>query len=260
MSIITLLTDFGPSRYVASMKGVILSINPQADVVDIEHRISPQNVLEGSFVLASVVRYFPDAIHVAVVDPGVGTRRRPLVVQCDRGLLVGPDNGLLMPATRVLGRRKAFEITASEYCLPEVSDTFHGRDVFAPIAAHLSLGVPPKSMGEPVEDLVDLDFGPYEVSSEGIRGKIILRDRFGNLITNLPEEALPPWVAHGRTLRLALEAVHELPFLRTYGSGQTGQPLLTISSDGFLEIAVNQGDASEVLGARPGDAFTLREE
>ncbi len=258
MSLVTLLTDYGLGKYVASMKGVILSINPGVTIVDIEHQIPPQNVLEGSFVLASAVRYFPDSVHVAVVDPGVGTDRRPLVVECDRGILVGPDNGILMPAARALGFKGAFQVEKAEYRLQTISHTFHGRDIFAPVAAHLSLGVVPASVGGPVDDPVDLDFGPYEVSSKEVRGRILLKDRFGNLITNVPGEALPAWATHGESLKLRIEAEYELPFLRAYGFGAPGEPLLTVSSEGYLEIAVNQGDASKVLGSRPGDAFVLR--
>lgn len=258
MTLITLMTDFGPGRYVASMKAVILSINKQATVVDIEHEISPQSVLEGAFVLASAVKYFPFAIHVAVVDPGVGTERRALVAECRKGILVGPDNGLLMPAVQVLGLQGTFEITRKEYCLPQVSTTFHGRDVFAPVAAHLSLGLTPTSVGDPVEDPVELDFGEYTVLSSRLEGRILFRDRFGNLVTNIPQEALPPWISPGTTLELKLRRSHELPFVRTYWEGRPDHLLATISSDGYLEIAVNQGDASEFLGARPGEVFVLR--
>ncbi|MEE9237821.1 MAG: S-adenosyl-l-methionine hydroxide adenosyltransferase family protein [Thermoplasmata archaeon] len=258
MSLITLLTDFGPGKYVAAMKGVILSIDPQAKIVDIEHRMSPQGVLEGAFVLASAVKYFPFAIHVAVVDPGVGTRRRSLVMECRKGTLVGPDNGLLLPAARVLGLRRAFSIDGREYCLPEVSDTFHGRDVFAPVAAHLGLGISPSSVGSRVKNPVDLDFGVYEVSKEEVRARILFRDRFGNLVTNLPEQALPSWISFGKIVELEIEESYKLPFLTTYASRDSGEPLLTISSDGFLEIAVNRGDASDILDAEPGDDFILK--
>lgn len=259
MSLITLLTDFGQGKYVATMKAVVLSINPQAAIVDIDHDIAPQNVLEGAFVLASAVKYFPTCIHVAVVDPGVGGGRRPLVVECEKGTLVGPDNGLLVPAAKILGLRGSFEITERDYCLPELSDTFHGRDIFAPVAAHLSLGVPPNSVGKRVDDLVQLDFGEYEVTSSEVRGELLFKDRFGNLSTNVPEDALPSWLIFGKKVELRLQHVLRLPFLRTYTSGEPGQPLLIISSDGYLEIAVNRGDASKLTGASPGDAFVLRE-
>jgi S-adenosylmethionine hydrolase len=258
MSLITLLTDFGPGKYVAAMKGVILSINPRARIVDVDHELPPQDVLQGAFVLSSVVEYFPEAIHVAVVDPGVGSERRALVIECESGVLVGPDNGLLLPAARRLGLRQAFEITERRYCLPRISDTFHGRDVFAPVAAHLSLGTSPASMGNPVKDPVQLDFGRYQVSSSSVRGRILFKDRFGNLTVNVPEEALPPWIVRAASLEVKLRRTHRMPFLKSYASQEPGKPLLTISSEGFLEIAVNQGDASLLLGAYPGDNVTIR--
>ncbi len=258
MSLITLLSDFGPGKYVAAMKGVILSINPEARIVDIDHDVSPQNVLEGSFALASAVNYFPEALHVAVVDPGVGSSRRPLVVECERGLLVGPDNGLLFPAAQVLGFEGAFEVKEEKYCLPKASSTFHGRDVFAPVAAHLSLGVAPESVGPPVRDMMELHFGTYHVSELEVKGEVVFEDRFGNLITNVPAEALPTWLAPGRTAEVELADTRELPFHQNYASGEEGEPLLTISSDGFLEIAVNRGRASNLLQARQGSTFTAR--
>jgi S-adenosylmethionine hydrolase len=258
MSVITILTDFGPGKYVAAMKGVILSINPLATVVDIDHSIPPQDVTQGAFVLSSVVEHFPGAVHVAVVDPGVGSERRPLIIECEKGVLVGPDNGLLMPAARKLGFRRAFEITEKRYCLPEISDTFHGRDIFAPVAAHLSRGETPDAMGKPAEALVLLDFGKYEVSTAEIRGTILFRDRFGNLTTNVPAEALPSWLSFGSVFEVHLRKTQRMPFLRNYASQDQGKALLTISSDGYLEIAVNQGDASYVFGAGPGDLFVVR--
>lgn len=257
MALVTLLTDFGAGKYVASMKGVILSIHPKATVVDIDHEIAPQNVREGAFVLAAAVPHFPPAVHVAVVDPGVGTKRRPLVVECERGLLVGPDNGLLLPAARRLGFRQAYEATRSEYWLPEVSDTFHGRDVFAPLGAHLSRGRKPREVGASIDDPVDLDFGSYRVTEGEVHAEVLYQDRFGNLTTNVPREALPGWIRPGATLVLRLRKEYRVPFHRSYGHRERGRPLLTLSSDGFLEIAVNRGNAAEMLGARPGDPVTL---
>ncbi len=258
MSLITLLTDFGHGKYVASMKGVILSINPEAKIVDIDHEVSHQNVTEGSFVLASAVNYFPPAIHVAVVDPGVGSSRRPLVVECERGVLVGPDNGLLFPASQVLNRRRAFEITEEEYCLPRVSSTFHGRDIFAPVAGHLSLGVSADSVGAQVTDIVELSFGEFQVSDEEVRGEVLYVDRFGNLVTNVPAESFPSWISVGRVVEMDLGGHHELQVQRSYSAVKSGQPFVTTSSDGFLEIAVNRGSAAKLFQSEQGDLLLFR--
>lgn len=258
MALVTLLTDFGLGRYVAAMKGVILSINSEATIVDLAHDISPQGVVEGAFVLASAVRYFPEAVHVAVVDPGVGTKRRALVIACERGTLVGPDNGLLMPAAERLGVQAAYEVTEEAYRLSEVSATFHGRDIFAPVAAHLSLGVAPDAVGPLAEGLVAADFGRYEVTDARLTGRILFADRFGNLISNVPEEALPPWLSWGDRVRLEMAGEHEAVFARTYAAVDPATPAVSVSSDGYLEIAVNRGSAAASLGAGPGATFTLR--
>ncbi len=189
----------------------------------------------------------------------MGSSRRPLIMECERGTLIGPDNGLLFPAAQVLGFRRAVHVTEEEYCLPKVSNTFHGRDVFAPVAAHLSLGVSPDSMGGEVEDFVELHFGSYGVSEQEVSGEILYRDRFGNLISNVPSVALPAWIAAGRVVEVELGELREIPFHQNYAAGEPGKPLLTVSSDGFLEIAINRGNASETLKANQGDAFTIRE-
>ncbi len=258
MPLITLLSDFGPGKYVAAMKGVILSINTEATLVDLDHGIPPQNVREGAFVLGAVVPYYPSAIHLAVVDPGVGGPRRHLVIEGEKGILVGPDNGLLLPAAATFGDFTAYELSTEEYRLPEVSHTFHGRDIFAPAAAHLSLGVEPSEMGKAVRSLVELDFGEYEITEDAVRGEILFEDRFGNLITNVPKEALPAWISPGGSYTLEASGTHEVPFVKNYAAHEPGKALLTISSDGYLEIAVNWGHARETVGVEPGETFALR--
>ncbi|MCJ2530888.1 MAG: S-adenosyl-l-methionine hydroxide adenosyltransferase family protein [Candidatus Thermoplasmatota archaeon] len=258
MPLITLLSDFGPGKYVATMKGVILSINPEATLVDLDHDIPAQNVREGAFVLGAVVPYYPSAIHLAVVDPEVGGPRRPLVIEGEKGILVGPDNGLLLPAAATFGDFTAYELSNVEYRLPEVSHTFHGRDIFAPAAAHLSLGVEPSEMGKAVRSLVELDFGEYMVTEDVIRGEILFEDRFGNLITNVPQEALPSWTSLGGSYSLEASTIHEVPFVKSYTAHDPGKALLTLSSDGYLEIAVNWGNARETVGLGPGERFVVR--
>ncbi len=258
MGIITLTTDFGLGKYLAAMKGIILGINPQATIVDIHHGIGPQNVREGAFVLFDAVRYFPPAIHVAVVDPGVGTDRRDLVVECEGGILVGPDNGLLMPAAKALGSGTVREIRNPRYIRSGVHPTFHGRDVMAPVAAYLSLGVKASELGPTIEDHVDLDFGRAEATPWELRGKVIYVDRFGNLITNIPSETLEGWAKYGEQLVIQVGSQGVVAtFQPSYGFEAKGNLLVTISSAGFVEVAVNQGSGAQLLGARGGSDVTV---
>lgn len=253
MAIITLTTDFGLGKYAATMKGIILGINPEANIVDIHHEVRPQNIREGAFILFDALRYFPPAVHVAVVDPGVGTERKDIVVECDRGLLVGPDNGLLMPAARNLGLQRVYEIRNPKYLRPGIHPTFHGRDVLAPAAAHLSLGVKPADLGPEVSNYVDLDFGKAEVSAWELRGRVIYVDRFGNLITNILREAIEGWAKYGEQLVIQVGGRGVMgPFHPSYAFGEKGRLLVTISSADLVEVAVNLGSAAQLLGAREG--------
>jgi S-adenosylmethionine hydrolase len=257
--IITLTSDFGPGRYVAAMKGVILSINPQAVVVDLDHGVKPQDVREGAFVLYTTLPSFPQAIHVAVVDPGVGTSRRPLVVETDRGALVGPDNGLLIPAAKLLGLRRVSEISNRKYMRPAISKTFHGRDIFAPVAAHLSLGVPVPEIGQEVADYHELDFGVPQTGPQGLSGSVIHVDRFGNLITNIPGESLERWDSYGGSLEVDVGGRNVRATLaRTYGEVPRGSFLVIVGSSDLVEVSVNGGSAAESLGARAGFSLALR--
>ncbi|NYT02413.1 MAG: SAM-dependent chlorinase/fluorinase [Methanosarcinales archaeon] len=242
---ITLLTDFG-SFYPAQMKGVILQRTREVIFVDIAHDIPPQQVRMGAFaLLASAPQFPPGTIHLAVVDPGVGTERRGLVVESGGHLFVGPDNGLLMPAARALGTPRAFSIPTPDCA----SSTFHGRDVFAPAAADLIFGREPESMGPAVEP-VDLDFGVARRTERGLEAKVIFVDRFGNAVTNLREAPPFPVRLQGRSLVRA----------RTYADAGPIEPLITLGSHGFAEIAVNGGRAADLFGLAPGDRILLEEE
>jgi S-adenosylmethionine hydrolase len=261
--LITLTTDFGLSEYVAALKGVILSINPGARIIDISHDIRPQNMVGGAYVLYCTVPYFPDVVHVGVVDPGVGTERAGLVISCEKGVLVGPDNGLLLPAARALGLKKVYNITNGQYFQKEISNTFHGRDIFAPVAAHISMGVELDDIGEEVDEYVDLSL-KYHVESEGIvKGKIIHVDTFGNLITSITKETINKHHDFGDTLSIEYQGKIEkikktLPFLPSYGHAEKGELLATISSSGFFEIACNQCSAAKVLNFDSGDIIRLK--
>jgi len=246
MKIITLLTDFG-SFYPAQMKGVILSRLKDKEVtfVDIAHDIPPQDVRAGAFALLSSARHFPSGtIHVAVVDPGVGTGRLGLVVESGGQLFVGPDNGLLLAAAKSLGSLQAYKI-ARRF---EASNTFHGRDVFAPVAALLVAGEKPESFGPRVRPKT-LSFGEPKRTDSGIEATVIYTDRFGNLILNM--QKLPAFEVSLKGIRLKK--------VRTYAEGRRIEPLITLGSHGFAEIAVNQGSAAEAFCLKAGDRIELEE-
>jgi S-adenosylmethionine hydrolase len=192
LKVVSLLTDFGmQDPYVAEMKAVILTHCPQIRIVDISHEISKFNVHMGAFVLASAAPYFPDGtVHVAVVDPDVGTKRRPIIVETSRSFYVGPDNGVVMLAASRDGLRKVFVIERSSYLLSAVSNTFHGRDVFAPAAAGLAMGCDPSSFGREIQDYLVPSFAKPVVRAGAVLGEILHVDSFGNIITSIPVELL----------------------------------------------------------------------
>jgi S-adenosylmethionine hydrolase len=259
MTIITLLTDFG-SFYPAQMKGVILSrLGDKAQditFVDIAHDIPPQDVRAGAFALLSSARYFPPGtIHIGVVDPGVGTERLGLVVESGGQIFVGPDNGLLLPAARSLGTPGnsflAYRIASFEVLglgsIP-ASNTFHGRDVFAPVAALLASGKSPACMGPRVRPK-DLNFGEAKKTDRGVDATIIYVDGFGNLILNM--RTLP-------SFPVSLKGI-KLKRVRTYAQARRIEPLITLGSHGFAEIAVNEGNAAEAFCLKAGDRIELEE-
>jgi len=250
MLVITFLTDFG-SFYPAQMKGVILSKlkengkDKDVTFVDIAHDIPPQDVRAGAFALLSSAKYFPTGtIHIAVVDPGVGTERLGIVVESGGHLFVGPDNGLLLPAAKSLGSPRAYKIA----CKFDASSTFHGRDIFAPVAAMLANGQSPQSLG-PLVRPKDLGFGEAKKTDVGIEATIIYVDRFGNLILNMRK--LPPFEVRLKGIKLRK--------VRTYAEGRRIEPLITVGSHGFAEIAVNLGSAADAFCLKAGDRLTLEE-
>jgi hypothetical protein len=259
MQRITLLTDFGTKDgYVAQMKGVISSIT-DARVIDITHEVSPQNVREGAFILWTTAPFFPvGTVHVAVVDPGVGTQRKGLVIATKKQVLVGPDNGLLLPTAHLLGDFTVYEITNPKYMIHPLSRTFHGRDIFASVAAYIARGVPFQDIGTITTHFVDLQFTVGEHRGDRLVGKILYIDRFGNLITNIPEEILPKETG-GRTLSLVAgeRRWEHLPFALTYGSVEQGGVLFTVGSNHFLEISVNKGSAAQTLALKEDDTIDL---
>ena len=267
--IITLTTDFGTSdAYVGVMKGVILGINPNVQVVDITHAVPPQDIHEAAFLIHSACHYFPKGtIHTIVVDPGVGSERRAMVCQTCRAFFVCPDNGILTYLLQEIenGGEQPANVVAIQnpaYYLPEVSQTFHGRDIFAPVAAHLSLGVPLADIGPPVQNLIRLPVPTLEVSDDSLTGEIIKIDGFGNAITNISESAL----SHLERVSTGETSIYEIRVgsvrldrrNRAYAESEVGEPLAIIGSFGMLEIAVNGGSAEKDLGLKRGDTVVIQ--
>ncbi|MHB2015760.1 MAG: SAM hydrolase/SAM-dependent halogenase family protein [Candidatus Xenobia bacterium] len=244
---VALLTDFGlRDAYVGVMKAVIYGICPQVDFIDLCHEVPPQDVLGGAFVLGTSTRWFPPGtIFVAVVDPGVGTERRAIVVETEMHRFVGPDNGLFTWPLRQA--KRVIEATEPRFWNPEVSRTFHGRDVFAPLAGHLACGVDTAQMGSAIQDPVQLTVPQPHRDAGTLIGQVLTLDRFGNLITNI--ERTP-----GKRVRVGRI---EIPIVETFGSVKAGGLLALWGSSGHLEVAVNSGDAARVLGAGRGTAVTV---
>lgn len=244
MAVISLLSDFG-DLYPAQMKAVILRINPAAVLVDITHQVPAQDIRAGAFALMISAPYFPEGtVHLAVVDPGVGTSRRSIAVQAGLSFFVGPDNGLLIPAACRSGQELTVREITNQDLLPEPSSTFHGRDIFAPVAARLSSGMAVEMVGDEIRNFVEIDFGAPEVIDRGVRGQVVYVDGFGNAITNIPGKVMFEWFTYGDMLDMC--GVN-IPFVKTYGSVKKSMPLLVIGSHGYLEISVNSGNAAKLL-------------
>jgi S-adenosylmethionine hydrolase len=252
--LITLLTDFGLKDHFAGvMKGVIASIAPAARVIDITHEVEPYAIAQARFLLAQSWPYFPKGtIHVAVVDPGVGSARRPILVQAHGQLFVGPDNGLFSDLLEAPGA-KARLISNRKLMLPAVSATFHGRDVFAPVAAYLALGVAASHAGPLIKDAARTSGRALQPSAYRWVGEIVHVDRFGNLITNLPASCL---AGSGRVvLKIASNELRDMA--ASYSAMAPGTPAIVAGSSGFLEIAVNQDSAARLLGLGVGTRVEL---
>lgn len=257
MNTITLLTDFGSgSPYPAEVKGVLRAAC-RATIIDITHDVPPHDIAVGAHLLAAAAPAFPaGTVHLAVVDPGVGRARRPLAVASGGQFLVGPDNGLLMPAARAVGAPRAYAIDVEKFARRPLSATFHGRDLFAPAAAALASGLPIEAVGVPAASLVDIAERAAERGPGILRGEVAYIDRFGNIVTNIPAA----WVDENsqvlvlRVLRRRI-AVHRV---LTFADGVPGELLALAGSSGTVEIAINGGDAAGRLGLRAGDPVTLR--
>jgi S-adenosylmethionine hydrolase len=260
MSLITLLTDFGSSDYfVGAMKGVILSINPDATIVDITHQIPPQDVEAGAFNLLSCYRNFPPGtIFLAVVDPGVGSSRRPIAIHCADRFFVGPDNGLFSWICEREHDWDAIHLLKEELFLKPISNTFHGRDIFAPTVAALSTGTAHAALGEPLDDIVRLaSLEPTPTNEDTIEGRIIHIDHFGNCVTNFTRQTLQ---SRGvpTAWRITLNQAEIDSFPDFFADSTTDEAVAIIGSAGFIEICVRNGSAANLLNVQRGQSVQLR--
>jgi S-adenosyl-L-methionine hydrolase (adenosine-forming) len=251
--LITLLTDFGArDAYAASLRGVILSLNPAAVLVDITHEVPRQDIRSGAIILADAAPYFPpNTIHLAVVDPGVGSGRRALAARCRGHYWVGPDNGLFHLIFAQAPGADIVSLENSSYFRPQVSATFHGRDIFAPVAAHLSLGVELHRFGPGITDPVSLGFPEPLFTPAAIRGEIIYVDRFGNLVSNVRAGDLASWLG-GRGFSLQVGVINLTRWSRTYADAAPGEFLALEGSHGLVEIACALDNAARQLNAGVG--------
>jgi len=257
-SIITLLTDFGTKdHYVASMKGVILNINPRCLLIDITHQVSPHDIREGAFILANACSHFPKGtIHLSVVDPGVGGARKPILLVTQNYYFVGPDNGLFTMIAQKERVKQIIVLDKQKYHLSKVSATFHGRDIFAPVAAHLSLGIKPNAFGHKIDSLEGLGSERPVIKEGKLLGEILHVDSFGNLVSNIDEEILFRFT-QGRPLviRAGRKTIRGLK--RGYSAGKRDEPIALLGSGGFLEISVREGNAQKMLKAKRGDPIQV---
>jgi len=259
--IITLLSDFGSKDpYVAEMKAVILSISPDAKIVDISHEVEKFDIRAGAYILACAAPYFPKGtVHVAVVDPGVGTGRQPIIIQTGAACYVGPDNGVLaLAAKNDECLESIHKITNRNLMLPNVSSTFHGRDVFAPVAAHLANGTSLTQFGPEISKIKIPRFASVTEKQRALVGEVIYIDEFGNIVTNFQEKDIKTMSA-GRTISVRIgNEQHALKLCRTYADVSPHEPLALIGSHNFLEVSINQGNAAEAFGTRKGDKVEIR--
>ena len=258
MPVITLLTDFGnKDGFVGTMKGVIWSICPGAQIADISHEISPQDIRAGALALMRAAPYFPaGTVHIAVVDPGVGTHRRPMAAQLGSQYYVGPDNGLFTPLiedARAAGNDTRFvALENPAYWLQNVSRTFHGRDIFAPVGAHLAAGVPLEKLGSPFTDPVLMPLSKPERTAFGYTAHVSMIDGFGNCTTDLPWSQVA-----GRTLLIKIKDRVIRGLSHSYGHHEHGELIALVDSENYLEVAVVNGSAAGLLGAQVGDPMEV---
>jgi S-adenosyl-L-methionine hydrolase (adenosine-forming) len=259
--IVTLTTDFGLNdHFVGTMKGVILDIVPQAEIVDICHSVQAFDILDGALALAQSYHYFPSGtVHLVIVDPGVGTARRPILASCEQYNFVAPDNGVLSLMYAREERLSVRHISADHYFLQPVSNTFHGRDIFAPVAAYLAKGVDHEKFGDEITDYVRFNAPkPKPIDAKSMRGVVLRVDRFGNLITNFAPQDVPALFAATPPPFKMVVGKREITSIKTnYGEGAPNEVFGIVGSMGYLEIAANRAAAAQLLGASKGSEVQL---
>lgn len=255
--IITLTTDFGlQDYYVSAMKAVMLGLAPEVRLVDVSHDIPPQDIMAGAWVIRNSAFLFPEGtVHLVVVDPGVGTRRHPVALKINGQYFVGPDNGIFSLFYDEYDV-EAYRLSNQTFWREESSNTFHGRDVFAPVAAHLSKGVAIQELGDPIDDLVTYHWAVPIADKDGIQGWIVHIDRFGNLVTNISKDLLDDTIG---TSRVKIYVGHTMidRVRNTFGDVEEGEPVAYIGSSGMLEIGINKGNASRMLSVDKGAQISI---
>lgn len=255
-NIITLTTDFGlKDSFVGEMKGAILSVNPHVTIVDITHEIAAHAIDEGAFIIGSSIRYFPEGtIHVAVVDPGVGSERRPIIIETERYCFVGPDNGLFSSILSASPSAKVIHITEEKYMLDKESATFQGRDMFAPVAGWLSKGVPPEAFGPAITDYRIIPIPRPVIVKDTLTGEVIYIDRFGNAITNIERDELK---LLGETVEVFFKG-RRINLFRFYAQATEGELGCLINSSHHLELFIKEGNAAERFNIKKGEQVVIR--
>lgn len=262
MNVIALLTDFGVNDpYVGVMKGVILSINPNAVIVDITHGVGKYQVLQGALILKSCYRYFPKGtVFTVVIDPGVGSVRRALAIRSSSYVFIGPDNGVLAPAAFDDGVIDVYEV--KRLTLPVISRTFHGRDVFAPAAAYISKGVPLGDIGDKisVKDIINIEVGSAEIQGGRVIGEIVYIDSFGNAVTNISPDSLKSLgIREGDLVNVEVNQIHyRIPWVKAYSDVEPGRLLIITDSFNYIELSINQGNVSNTLNLKAGLKIIIR--
>lgn len=258
---IGLITDFGArDYYTAAMKGMILSINPDAGIVDISHQIPKHGIKNAAFVLCHGAETFPkDSIFIAVIDPGVGTERKCILLRTNNGFnFIGPDNGVFTLVAERFGVEEVREISNQELMRSEVSSTFHGRDIMAPVGAHLSLGTGPSQVGPPIEDFKTFELEKPRLKDDAVYGQIVNIDNFGNVVTNIGTDLIEELVQRGRLFKVQInEKKFQAPFGKAFEDVSKGEELCYIGSANTLEIAKNQESLADELNLDGGEKLNI---
>lgn len=262
MTVITILTDYGiTDSYVAEVKGAILKINPEATIIDVSHDVGNYDISAGAFHMARASPYFPEGtVHVGVVDPGVGSSRKGIIIKAKDMWFVGPDNGLMAPAADRIGYEQAWEITNLELLPSKVSEVFDGRDVFGPTGALLSKGVSPDEIGTKIDEIIRLPYYQPEIKGDVIHGNVIHIDGFGNVVTNITYDTLKQvGVDSEATFNLTVDdKEYKVPYVLRFSAVEKRELLVLVAGGGYLEISVNQGNAGKRLGLSEGTEIRLQ--